>query len=614
MPLPDPHIVAVWLLVLLALWLFAQDRVAHESAALGFLVVVLLVVHFFPLPAEVAALSPGEVVARLGHPALVTIIALVILARGLESTGAFARLFEALGRLWQHHPGAGLPAMLLVAGVLSAVLSNAAVVVMIMPALIGIALQQQLRPSRLLMPIGFAVLIGGMASAIGASTNLVALALAADLGAPPIGIAELAWPVSIVGLLALLYLWLLAPRLLPERNAPLGDTAPRVFAAVLRIDEDSAAAGLTLPAVRALTDNQLRVDRVQRGENLFVAKLPSLVIQPGDRLHVRDLPERLKRFERALGATLATELPGDVVAGTQQDAIQGQQLAEVVVTRGALLHQSTLGETRFASRFGLLPLALHRARAEAPGEPVADIANTVLRAGDVILVQGSRQALEHVRRSGDALVLDGTMDLPRSHRAPRALAVFALVVLLAASGWLPLAACALGGVALMLATRCLAWRDLPQVLSARLILTVAAGLTLALLLERSGAAAALATGLVPTLSAWPPALVLATFMGVLLLVTTVTANVIVAAVGVSVAVPLALVLGAPVQAYVLAALFGASLSFMRPGGYQSNLLLLSTGGYRRGDFARVGTPLALLLWLAFSGLLALRYGLLEGLV
>lgn len=609
MPLPEPHITAVWLLVLLALWLFAQDRVPHESAALGFLVLVLLAVHVLPVPVEVVALTTGEVVARLGHPALITIAALVILARALESTGAFARLFELIGRLWQRHPAAGLPAMLLVAGLLSAVLSNAAVVVMVMPALIGIALQQQLRPSRLLMPIGFAVLIGGMATAIGASTNLVTLALAADLGAPAIGIAELAWPVAVAGLLALLYLWLIAPRLLPDRNAPLGDTAPRVFAAVLRIDEDSEAAGLTLPQVRALTDNQLRVDRVQRGDNLFVAKLPSLVIQPGDRLHVRDLPERLKRFERALGATLATDLPGDATGEATQTALQGQQLAEVVVTRGALLHQSTLGETRFASRFGLLPLALHRARAEAPGEPVADIVNTVLRAGDVILVQGSRQALERVRRSGDALVLDGTMDLPRTHRAPRALAVFVLVVLLAASGWLPLVVCALGGVALMLATRCLAWRDLPQVLNARLILTVVTGLVLALLLARSGAALALAEGLVPTLSVWPAAVVLAMFMGVLVLITTVTANVIVAAVGVSVAVPLASALGAPAQAYVLAALFGASLSFIRPGGYQSNLLLLSTGGYQRGDFARVGTPLAWLLWLVFSGLLALRYGL-----
>jgi di/tricarboxylate transporter len=599
----DPHVIAVWLLVLLALWLFAQDRIPHETAALGFLLILLLGLQFYPIRTPSGTVSANDVFSRLGHPAMVTIAGFVIMARALEVTGALSALMESLARFWQSRPRLGMPATLLLAGLLSAVLSNTAAVVMLMPALLGIAVQHHVRPSTLLMPVGFAVLIGGMATAIGASTNLVVLGLAADLGAPPIGIAELAWPVAAAGLVALLYLWWLAPRLLPVRNAPLGDTAPRVYTAILRIEEDSTAAGLTLPEVRALTDNRMRVDRVQRGDNRFPAKLPSLVIQPGDRLHVRDLPERLKRYEKALGATLATETPEAGEAG------QGHQLAEIVVTRGALLHRNTLAATRFAARFGLLPLALHRARGGATMEPAADVSTAVLRAGDVILVQGSREALAHVRRSGDALVLDGTMDLPRTHRAPRAVAVFVGVVAAAAFGLLPLAICALLGVALMLASRCLAWRDMVQALNSRLVLTVAAGLALALLLQRSEAAVELALVLVEVVRGWPPALVLAVFMGLLVALTTLTANVIVAAVGVSVAVPLAQALALPVQAFVLASLFGASISFIRPGGYQSNLLLMSTGGYHRGDFARVGTPLAVILWIAFSLLLVWRHGL-----
>ncbi|MCC5869153.1 MAG: SLC13 family permease [Gammaproteobacteria bacterium] len=601
----DPHVMAVWALVLLALWLFSQERVPHETAALGFLLLLLLGLHFFPVRGSFGAVSANDVFSRLGHPAMISIAGFVIMARGLEVTGALSPMFEGLARLWQHRPQLALPATLALAAVLSAFLSNAAVVVMLMPALISIALRQHFSPSRLLMPVGFAVLVGGMATAIGASTNLVVFGVAADLGAPAIAIGELAWPVFAASLVALLYLWWVAPRLLPQRHAPLGDTAPRVFSAVLRIEEDSIAAGRTLPQVRALTNNLMRVDRVQRGEHLFVAKLPSLVIQPGDRLHVRDLPERLKRFEKALRATLATDTTADAdgVAG------QGQQLAEIVVTRGALLHQSTLAATRFAGRFGLLPLALHRARGGPALEPVADLSNAVLRAGDVVLVQGSRAALDEVRRSGDALVLDGTLDLPHTRRAPRALAIFALVVAIAAFGWLPLAMSALAGVALMLASHCVGWRDIVQALNTRLVLTVAVGLSLALLLERSGAAAVLAQLLLPGLAGWPVYLVLALFMAVMVLLTTMAANVVVAAIGVSLAVPLAAGLQAPAQAFVLAALFGASICFIRPGGYQSNLLLLSTGGYQAGDFARVGTPLAVLLWLGFSALLSLRYGL-----
>ena len=286
----------------------------------------------------------------------------------------------------------------------------------------------------------------------------------------------------------------------------------------------------------------------------------------------------------------------------------GQQLAEVVVTRGSPLHLRTLAAARFTGSYQLMPLALHRAR--APSSQVTGDLNTIrLRAGDVLLVQGSGDAINHLKDSGSMLVLDGTTNLPHTHRAKRALAVMALVVAAAALGILPIAVSAVVGLGLMLATGCLTWRDAVGALSIPVIMIIVASLALGKALLGTGMADYLAMGFVGMTSAMPIAFILSGFMLLMAVLTNIVSNNAAAAIGTPIAIGIAQQLGVPADPFILATLFGANMSFATPYGYQTNLLILSAGGYKFTDFLRVGIPLTIIMWIGFSLVLPALYSL-----
>jgi di/tricarboxylate transporter len=351
----------------------------------------------------------------------------------------------------------------------------------------------------------------------------------------------------------------------------------------------------------------LRIDKIQRSESLFLAKLPSVKIQPGDRLFVKDSPENLKHYEQLLGATLFSEsdLEHPVDEDTPLQAL-GQQLAEVVITRGSPLHLRSLAAARFTSSYGLLPLALHRAR--APSSQVTGDLNLIrLRAGDVLLVQGTRESIAQLKDSGSMLVLDGTTDLPQTHHAKRALTIMAFVVLAAALGIMPISVSALVGLGLMLATGCLTWRDAAGALSIPVVMIIVTALALGKALLDTGMAAYIAQTFVNLASGLPPPLILSAFLLLMTIMTNIVSNNAAAAIGTPIAISIAAQLGVPSEPFILAVLFGANMSFATPYGYQTNLLVMTAGGYKFGDFLRVGIPLTIIMWIGFSIVLPVLY-------
>ncbi|MGD8339403.1 MAG: SLC13 family permease, partial [Gammaproteobacteria bacterium] len=375
------------------------------------------------------------------------------------------------------------------------------------------------------------------------------------------------------------------------------------------VNDDSLCCGMTFADCLALTDNRMRVDRIQRGKGLFVTKLPSVILQAGDQLVVRDTPERLKEFEQQIGATLHDEFGATGVLRLSDALADQEHLAEIVVTRGAMLHRSTLAATRFSQRTGLLPLALHRARSTEQEEITSHIGLVPLRAGDIILVQGNQKHLEELKRSGNALVLDGTMDLPRTHRSDRAFIITALVVLAAALGLLPILVSALLGVGAMLATRCLTVKDAVSALSIPVIMIIVTSLALGIALTETGGDVFIARGFVDIVHVLPPPIVLSCLMLVMAVLTNVVSNNAAGVIGAPIAIQVANQLGVPPDAFVLAVIFGANMSFATPFGYQTNLLVLTAGGYKFSDFVRAGVPLTLIMWLGFSILLPFLYPL-----
>ncbi|AKH21547.1 SLC13 family permease [Sedimenticola thiotaurini] len=609
-PPPDPHAIAVLLLIVVALYLFTRDKIPLETSSL--LILISLVVGFetFPYSRDGITLQPGDFFSGFGNEALVAICALMIIGQGLESTGALRPLAALLSRLWATRPLISFLATLLSAALLSAFLNNTPIVVMLLPILISVSIRNKQSASGILLPMGLATLLGGMTTTIGTSTNLLVVGIVADLGLHRFGMFDFALPVLVAGSVGLLYLWLLAPRLLPPRQALLSDMSPRVFDAQLYINRESFANGKTLAEILEKTDRRMKVEKIQRGDGLNVTRLPTAVLHEGDRLLVRDTPELLKEYEQLLGATLYNT--SDIENPIDEEhplSSEGQLLAEVVVTEGSPLYRRTLKELRFAEHNNLVILAIHRTQTQGQQIIKRGMGDIRLESGDVLLMQGAAERIEALKSSGKLLVLDASIYLPETRRARLALLIMAGVVIGAASGLLPIATSALCGVGLMLLTRCLDWEDAASALSTRVILIVVVSLALGMALMETGGADYIARLYVALSTGLPISAVLGGLMLMIAILTNVVSNNAAAVIGTPIAISIAGQLGLPTEPFVLAVLFGANMSYATPMGYQTNLLIFSAGGYRFSDFLRVGIPLTLIMWAGLLGMLILLYDL-----
>ena len=607
--LPDAHGLAALGLTALALILFSRDRIPLETSAIVVLTALVLVFEIFPYTRDGITLESKEFFYGFGHEALITIAALMILGKGMETTGVLQPLALAMARAWNAKPRLALLATLISVAILSAFLNNTPIVIMLLPILITVSLRSRVPSSGILMPVGLATSIGGMGTAIGTSTNLLVISVAADIGLERFGMFDFSVPVIIVGFFGILYLWLIAPHLLPEREPPMTDTSPRIFKSIFFVTKDSFALGKTLAEVRDRTEKRMTISQVQRSDGLVVAKLPSLILREGDRLRVSDTRENLKEFERLLGVNMHGVEEGD--EGGSDDlptSSADQQIAEVVVTTGSPLHQRTLNTSQFRARYRLLPLAIHRARS-APGEVSGDFEDVLLRAGDVILVQGSSQHIAELKHSGNMLVLDGTMDLPHTHRAPWALTIMGLVVVIAGLGILPIMVAALLGATTMVLTGCLSWRDAFSSITASVVLIIVTSLALGHAILSTGTDSFLAQLFVIATSGLSSTMILSALIMLLAVMTNIVSNNAAAVIGTPIAVSIAQQLGLPPEPFVLAVLFGANMSFATPIGYQTNLLIYSAGGYKFSDFMRVGIPLTIIMWIGFTFVLSWIYSL-----
>ncbi|MCF7688042.1 MAG: hypothetical protein K9N01_07040 [Cephaloticoccus sp.] len=351
----------------------------------------------------------------------------------------------------------------------------------------------------------------------------------------------------------------------------------------------------------------MKIRSIRRGEGLTLNQQPDAVLQAGDRLLVRDTPERLKEYEQSLGATLYGN--GDEPVDKEHPlSAADQQLAEIVVAENSPLHLRTIRQTRFADNTGLVVLALHRAR-QVRAATDHDLDDITLQSGDVLLVQGGTECLTNLKQQGKYLVLDATSDLPHTKKAPLALVIMLTVVVVAAFGIMPIAAAALAGMCVMVISKCLTWEDAARALSTQVILIVAVSLALGMALMRTGGADYLAQLYVNSTSGLPNIVVLSGLMLVMGIMTNIVSNNAAAVIGTPIAVSIATQLALPPAPFVLAVIFGANMSYATPMAYKTNLLVFSAGGYKFSDFVKVGTPLLLIMWLSLSFLLGTLYQL-----
>ena len=602
----DPH--AIWALVLTvtALILFTRDRIPLETSSL--LVLVLLAVSFSLFPYTDSSghtLNPISFFSGFGHEALVAVCGLMVAGYGIVRTGALDPVGRALAKLWAISPLLSVLMTLLVSALLSAVVNNTPIVVLLLPIMINVAIRTKSSPSGILMPMGLATLLGGMTTTIGTSTNLLVVSVASDMGLQKIGMFDFFVPAAMAGSIGIVYLWLIAPKLLPNRTPNLENSAPRIFTAHLHIPEGSYADGKTLTEIIEKTEGAIQVSGIRRTENTFTVPLPDAKIRAGDRLLVKDTPAQLKDYERTLGATLYSK--GNQVTDDNPLSEDQQHLAELVIDRGSPMIHRTLNEAHFADVYQLVTLAIHRKGKVLESMPQG-IARTPLRLGDVLLVQGSSENIEQVKKRGHFLVLDATTELPSTKYAPRAVAIMTLTILVAALGIMPISISAVAGSLLMVLSNCLKWQDIQRALSAQVILIVVASLALGSALTQTGATEYVAQQFVQVTQGFSGRVIFSALMLLMAVLTNIVSNNAAAVIGTPIAISIANQIGLPPEAFVLGVLFGANMSYATPMAYQTNLLVMNAGGYTFMDFVKAGVPLTIIVWLSFSIIVPQMYG------
>jgi di/tricarboxylate transporter len=614
----SPHGLAVIAIAIVAFFLLARGRLSVEVASLLILGSLALLFQVFPWSTDAGPVHATDFFYGFGHEALIAICCLMIHGHALVLTGALEPVARALGRLWAWQSHVALLAVLVVGMALSGFVNDTPVVVIMIPVLVSVALRTGSAPSKTLMPMNFAVLTGGMATSIGTSTNLLVVSIASDLGVGPFNMFDFT-PIALTAAVpAVLYLWLVAPRLLKDRRPPMESTEQRVYQAVFPIDEGSFADGKTLAETLERTGNRMQVIRIQRG-SIFLLHFPSLVLHAGDRLFVRDTPANIKEFEQALklelrrAQTPGRETAAEAVAAEGETAEKTadkkddahEQLAEVVVTDDSDLAGRSLRDVRFHDRYGLTVIALHRPpRGEVLQKQLAD---TRLMSGDALLVQGPVDQIARIKGDPAILVLDGRLDLPHTSKAPFALGIMFAVVAAAGLGLLPIYVGSVLGVVALLLTRTVPVKNLGRALKADVILLIAASLALGKAVTDTGVAESIGSAVASYAVALPPSLTLAILMVIMAFMTNFVSNNAAAAVGTPLAAYVARQLGLPAEPFVLAVLFGCNLSFATPMGYQTNVLIMATANYRFSDYLKVGLPLVLLLTIVLSYALSAAY-------
>jgi len=602
--IPNTHALAMLIMTGGALYMFSRENIRLESSSLAILVMLVVGFELFPFDGVHGVVKPLEFFHGFGHEALIAVCALMIAGEALVRTGALEPVTRRLAKLWKWAPKFALLLTLIVGAGLSAFMNNTPIVVLMLPMLIGAAIRSNSKTSGVLLPMGLATLIGGMGTTIGTSTNLLVVSVAADMGMIRFSMFDFLFPVVIAGSVAILYLWLIAPRMIPERTPLVVDMSSREFQAYLLLDDANPLVGKSLSKVIHKAGDDLKIKAIVRDEHLHIAPLPDVLIKAGDRLEIIATAGMLREYEALLGARLqmGPDSSGPEPAGDLQ-------LAEVVVTGGSVLRGVKVVDARLKARFGLDLLAVHCSGGGILSAGAAELGQTRLQASDVLLVQGRSEDLGALKAGSELLVLDSTADLPRSSRAPLALSIMAGIVLLAAFGIMPIAVSAMLGCMVLIGTGCIKWQQANRALSGQVILIIVASLALGSALMKTGGAEYLAQVFLYVTSSLSPTWVLALLMLLMAILTNIVSNNAAAVIGTPIAISIAQELGLPLEPFVLAVLFGANLSFVTPMAYKTNLLVMNAGGYKFNDFVRVGTPLMLLMWVALTAVLVYAYNL-----
>ena len=599
------EILLVFGIILIALVLFIIEPVPIDIVALTVLVSLIVLEPW-------TRIDPQTGVSGFSNPATITVLAMFVLSEGIRKSGLINAIASKIADEFVDSPFRQLLAVLGLSGTTAGFINNTPVVAIMIPMVNTISEQTGLSPSKLLLPVSYASMLGGMLTVIGTSTNILASDISGRLLDQPFSMFEFTQLGVVVLMTGIIYLLTVGNYLTPERitvsDRLFGEFEMTEYLTEIAVREESAFVGMTVHEL--LEEIPVDVDVVQlvRDGVSFTEPLARKELRPDDLLVCRIAKDDV--FD--LVAVEGLDAPGAEVTEEQLDVTkasgkteQDQRLVEVVISPDAPFVDDSLDSLNFHDRYHATVLAIRRG-----GEVFhARMTERPLRGGDTLLIQATEETVDRFGADRNFILARELIQKDhRTERIPVALGIVAVVVALAALDILSTMVSALAGIVAMVATGCVKPNEVYRSVDWSVIFLLAGVIPLGISMERTGAAEWLAAVFVHYTGTLEPVLVLALFYLFTALVTEVVTNNASVVLMIPVAVDTASAIGAEPFSFVLAVTFAASTAMLTPIGYQTNLMVYGPGGYRFTDYLRVGGPLQLVLTVVTTAGIAFFWG------
>jgi di/tricarboxylate transporter len=571
----------VLLLTVCAVVLFVTEKFSTDIVAI--LVMVVLLVS--------RVLTPAEGLAGFANTATITVGAMFVLSAGMFRSGAVNFVGRGLGRLARHSSGLMLFVLMVGVGVLSSFLNNTAAVAILIPVVIVVARRADTSPSKLLMPLSFASMFGGMCTVLGTSTNILASAISEQAGLGAFGMFEFTKLGVIFFAVGVTYMMTVGRKLVPDHRGRgdlttsfgLGD-----YLTDLVLQAESKSVGQSLASAPLVKELGIEVLQIRRGKDTL-RPTPETILREHDVLRIQGNLRTINELKDRAGVAFGMSV------NWRDEDLQSTdtRLVEAVLGPGSPLAGKSLAESHLRENYGASVLAIRQHGMLRHSE----FENITLMPGDALLIDVPNDQIEHLTQQRVFLVVSRA-GIPRFNwpKAIKALAIVISVVVVAAAGLLPIVAAAATGALAMVLSGCISTDEAYGAIEWNVLFLLAGMLSLGAAMEKTGASTMLADGMVNWVGGFGPIALLAAFFGATMLLTEVMSNNATVALLLPIAITTAHSIDANPRTFMFAVVFAASSSFMTPVGYQTNTMIYGPGQYRFMDFVRVGAPLNLVFW------------------
>jgi di/tricarboxylate transporter len=582
-----PDVLFIFFLLALAIVLFANERISFDVTALILLSALLLS----------GILTPEEAFSGFSNAATITIACMFILSEGLRRSGLLSQVGLYFARLGRRSFWIATFVMMVVVGVISAFINNTAAVAIFIPVFIGVAEDLNVSASKLLMPLSFASMFGGVCTLIGTSTNILVSTIAQNNDLAGFGMFEFAPLGFILMAVGFIYMFTVGIPWIPDRRESSEELTEsfkmNAYLTDVILEPESTSIGKRIEQADITHDLDLDVLRVFKSSGESGSQQSEIVLEAGDVLRIRGSIEEIDKLVQREDISLKPTRDWYDV-----DLEQGQStLVEAIIAPESPLQNKRISEINLYERFGAILLAI-RQQGEVQQDDLEDIQ---LSGGDTLLLSINRDRIPELQQA-KSFVIASEVGLTRfrTSKMPIAMAILAGVVGFAAFDFAPIVATATAGVVLMMLTGCVTTEEAYNAINWKVIVLLGGVLPFGIAMEKTGTAALISDVTVNYLGQFGPTVLLSGFFLLSMLLTNVISNQATAALLAPIAIEAASAVGVSARPFLIAVTFAASLSFMTPVGYQTNTLIYGPGQYKFTDFTKIGTPLNLIFWIIAS--------------